>query len=89
MVKNAHIRRYSRTLSDLILSLNETLFFGLDHASSVVAAWVADYNAERPHSALGYQTPAAYAAQLAAMGDPLREPETLRRSPIAPSAQPR
>ena len=69
--------------------LNETLFFGLDHARSVVAAWVADYNAARPHSALGYQTPAAYAAQLAAMGDPLRAPETLRRSPIAPSAQTR
>ena len=28
--------------------LNETLFFGLDHARSVVAAWVADYNAPRP-----------------------------------------
>ena len=69
--------------------LNETLFFGLDHARSVVAAWVADHNAARPHSALGYKTPAAYAAQLAAMGDPLRAPETLRRSPIAPSAQPR
>lgn len=69
--------------------LNETLFFGLDHARGAVAAWVADYNAARPHSALGYQTPAAYAAQLAAMGDPLRAPETLRRSPIAPSAQPR
>lgn len=69
--------------------LNETLFFGLHHARSVVAAWVADYNATRPHSALGYQTPVAYAAQLAAMGDPLRAPEPLRRSPIAPSAQPR
>ena len=69
--------------------LNETLFFGLDHARSVVAAWVADYNAAWPHSALGYQTPAAYAAQLAAMGEPLHAPETLRRSPIAPSAQPR
>jgi putative transposase len=24
--------------------LNETLFFGLDHARSVLARWVADYN---------------------------------------------
>ena len=39
--------------------LNETLFFGLDHTRSVVAAWVADYNAARPRSALGYQTPEA------------------------------
>jgi hypothetical protein len=67
--------------------LNETLFFGLEHARSVVAAWVADYNANRPHSALGYQTPAAYAAQLAAMGDQLHDTEAFRRSPIAPSAQ--
>lgn len=28
--------------------MNETLFFGLDHARSVIAAWVADYNAARP-----------------------------------------
>ena len=49
--------------------LNETLFFGLDHARSAVSRWVADYNAARPHSALGYQTPAAYAAHLTAMGE--------------------
>ena len=29
-------------------------------------AWVADYNTARPHSSLGYQTPAAYADQLTA-----------------------
>jgi putative transposase len=67
--------------------LNETLFFGLDHARSVVAEWVADYNAARPHSALGYQTPAGFAAQLTAMGDRLHETDAFRRSPIAPSAQ--
>ena len=66
--------------------LNETLFFGLDHARSAVARWVADYNHNRPHSALAYQAPATYAAQLAAMGDRLRNPDTLRRSPIAPPA---
>jgi transposase InsO family protein len=46
--------------------LNETLFFGLDHARKAIASWVADYNERRPHSALRYQTPAAYAATLAA-----------------------
>ena len=48
--------------------LNETLFFGLDHAREIVARWVADYNLARPHSALDYQTPAAFAAQLTANG---------------------
>ena len=69
--------------------LNETLFFSLDQAREAVARWVADYNHHRPHSALGYTTPAAYAAQLTAMGDPLRAPEPLRGSPIAPSARER
>jgi putative transposase len=27
-----------------------------------LAAWAADYNTRRPHSSIGYQTPAAYAA---------------------------
>ena len=69
--------------------LNETLFFGLDHARSAVARWITDYNHTRPHSALGYQAPATYAAQFPAMGDRLRNPDPLRRSPIAPSAHTR
>lgn len=34
------------------------------HARAVIAGWVTDYNTARPHSAIGYQTPAAYAAAL-------------------------
>lgn len=49
--------------------LNETLFFGLRHARVATARWVADDDQYRPLSALGYATPAAYAAQLTAMGD--------------------
>jgi putative transposase len=37
-------------------------------AQAVIAAWVADYKTTRPYSALGYQTPAAHAANLKAMG---------------------
>ena len=44
--------------------LNETLFTSLAHAREAVAAWADDYNAERPHSALGYATPVAYATGL-------------------------
>ena len=36
--------------------LNETLFFGLDHARTAITEWVDDYNERRPHSALGYLT---------------------------------
>lgn len=44
--------------------LNESLFFGLEHARAKIAAWTADYNEQRPHSALGYIPPAVYAAKL-------------------------
>ena len=63
--------------------LNETLFFGLDHARTAIAEWADDYNRSRPHSALGYVTPAAYAAKLTATGDRLRNPDQLRRSHVA------
>ena len=38
--------------------LNETLFFGLDHARAKIADLVGDYNGQRPHSSLGYRPPA-------------------------------
>ena len=63
--------------------LNETLFFGLDHAREKVRSWVYDYNHRRPHSSLGYATPAAYAANLPATCDRLRNPDQLRRSHVA------
>ena len=66
--------------------LNESLFFGFDHARTKIAAWVDDYNQRRPHSALGYLTPAAYAANLSATSDRLRDPDQLRRSNVAPPA---
>lgn len=64
--------------------LNESLFLGLSHARDMIAGWVDDYNQRRPHSALAYETPAAYAANLTATGDRLRNPDQLRRSPVAP-----
>ncbi|UVO33664.1 IS3 family transposase [Bradyrhizobium arachidis] len=66
--------------------LNETLFFDLDDARSKIANWIADYNLQRPHSSLKYLTPAAYAAHLTATDDRLRNPDQLRRSPVAPPA---
>ena len=66
--------------------LNETLFYSLDHARSALARWIAAYNQQRPHSALGYLTPAAFAGTLTATGDRLRNPDQLGRSPVAPPA---
>jgi putative transposase len=66
--------------------LNESLFFDREHARTKIAAWVDDYNRRRPHSALGYLTPVAYAANLHATCDRLRNPDQLRRSHVAPPA---
>ena len=42
--------------------LNGELFLGLADARWVIDRWRLDYNHRRRHSALGYQTPAAFAA---------------------------
>jgi len=41
--------------------LNETIFYDLGHARETLARWSTGYNQKRPHSALGYLTPAAFA----------------------------
>jgi hypothetical protein len=46
--------------------LNESLFIDLDQVRQLIGAWVSDYNTARPHSSLGYKTPAAYAGTLTA-----------------------
>jgi putative transposase len=37
-------------------------FWSLTQARVVIGGWKHDYNHHRPHSALGYLTPASYAA---------------------------
>jgi putative transposase len=69
--------------------LNETLFRDLDHARSAVARWVGDYNDHRPHSALGYLTPRAFASTFTATDGRLRNPDQLRRSTVAHPAHQR
>ena len=66
--------------------LNESLFLDLDQARQMITAWIADYNTRRPHSSLGYKTPAAYADQLTATGHraPLHDGST--RCPVAHTA---
>jgi putative transposase len=44
--------------------LNETLFLSLAHAGVEIATWIEDCNRESQHSALGYVTPAVFAAEL-------------------------
>ena len=66
--------------------LNETLFLSLAHARVEIAAWVEDYNRERPHSALGYKTPAAFAAELDKQWSASLRPTGFAMQPIASTA---
>ena len=65
-MQNGYIESFNGRMRDELL--NESLFFGIGHPRSAIAAWVADYNTERPHSSLGYATPADFATIIAATG---------------------
>ena len=61
-VQNAFAEPFIGRLRDELL--NETLFHSLPHTRAVLEAWRADYNTNRPHSRLGWLSPATYAADL-------------------------
>lgn len=58
-----------------------------DLVRKVIAAWVEDYNTARPHSALAYQTPAAFAAKLTATGLHVALTDSSALRPVAQPAQ--
>ena len=60
--QNGFVESFNGRMRDELL--NETLFFTIGQARSILARWADDYNTERPHSSLGYATPAAFAAEL-------------------------
>lgn len=59
--QNAFAESFNGRLRDELL--NQTLFRSIRHAKEVLGAWRDDYNRERPHSSLGWKTPAEYAAE--------------------------
>lgn len=65
----------------------DELSLKVGHARELMAAWVTDYNTARPHSALGYQTPAGFALQLTtAIARPAAREESSARRAIAQPA---
>jgi len=79
--QNAFIESFNGRLRDELL--NETLFRSLPHARAMLDAWRQDYNAERPHSRLGWLTPLAYAACLPAASSQRHSPLPLSEGSAA------
>jgi putative transposase len=75
--ENGYAESFHSRLRDEFLSQHE--FADLREARLLTAAWREDYNHCRPHSSLGYQTPAAFAA--AGGADSVRATPSLRRHP--------
>jgi transposase InsO family protein len=58
--ENGYVESFNGKLRDELL--NRELFLSLDEARWMIDRWRLDYNHRRIHSALDYQTPAAFAA---------------------------
>jgi len=61
--ENGYVESFHSRLRDELL--NAEIFDSLRDAKSLAATWKNEYNHRRPHSSLGYRTPATYAASLA------------------------
>lgn len=77
--ENGYAESFHSRLRDELLDAE--VFAGLVDAKALASSWKNAYNHRRPHSSLGYQTPAAYAASL---GTPAVGPSAL---PPAPQAE--
>ena len=62
--ENAYSESFNGRLRDELLNREE--FATLKEAKVLLEDWRLEYNHRRPHSSLGYQTPAAFAASCAA-----------------------
>jgi putative transposase len=80
-MQNGYVESFNGRMRDELL--NESLFFGLDHARSAIADWADDYNNFRPHSSLGYQTPADYAGTITATGSNATQYGSFAFPPVA------
>jgi len=66
--ENGYIESFNGKFRDEIL--NREVFYSVKEAKVVVEDWRLDYNNHRPHSSLGYMTPAGFAALCIASASP-------------------
>jgi len=84
-MQNGFVESFNGRMRDELL--NETMFRNLPHVRVVISTWTTDYNTERPHSALSYQTPADYARNESsaqrAIAQPSPDGVNTNRAPVA------
>ena len=83
-IQNGYVESFNARMRNELL--NESLSVSLDHARSAGAECGNDYNNFRPHSSLGYQTPAYYAGIIAATGSNATQCGSFAFPPVAPTA---
>jgi putative transposase len=71
-IQNAYVESFNGKFRDECL--NEHWFASLADARQTINAWRRHYNQVRPHNALGYQTPVAFAEQNRRRGSDLQSP---------------
>jgi putative transposase len=84
-MQNAFVESFNGRLREEFL--NETLFTSLGQVRASLEEWRRDYNEVRPHSRIGWLTPAVRAAQFGPQWAGLLRIEGSAARPIAPIAQ--
>ena len=74
--ENGYIESFNGKLRDDIL--DRELFYSVKEAKVIVEDWRLEYNNHRPHSGLGYMTPAAFAAGCIPSASPTAQPQEYR-----------
>jgi putative transposase len=66
--ENGYIESFNGKMRDEVL--NREVFYSVKEAKVIVEDWRLEYNNHRPHSGLGYMTPAGFAAECIASSSP-------------------
>jgi transposase InsO family protein len=81
--ENGYVESFHSRLRDELTKREE--FTSLAEARYLTARWQLEYNHHRPHSSLGYQTPAEFAAGCAASGFAALSPQQHSRNSEVPT----
>jgi len=83
--ENGYVESFHSRLRDELTDREE--FTSLAEAKHLADAWRLEYNHRRPHSSLGYRTPAEFAAGCAAASAPAAPPLQRQhsRTPVVPT----